>query len=51
MVTVGTWACQWRELRPIPFGGSARGVGEGSSSGGGGAGEYEMVQMKDEGEV
>lgn len=59
MIFVGTWACQWRELRPIPFGGNgggARGVGEGSSSdvtrsAGDGGGNYEMVQMKGEGEV
>lgn len=57
MVSVGTWACRWRELRPIPFGGNggARGVGEGSSgstrSAGDDGGNYEMVQMKGEGEV
>ncbi|KAL0633039.1 hypothetical protein Q9L58_008049 [Maublancomyces gigas] len=57
MVSVGTWACRWRELRPIPFGGNgpARGVGEGSSSNtrgaGDGGGNYEMVQMKGDGEV
>lgn len=59
MIFVGTWACQWRELRPIPFGGNgggARGVGEGSSSdvtrsASDGGGNYEMVQMKGEGEV
>lgn len=57
MVSVGTWACRWRELRPIPFGGNggARGVGEGSSGSTRGAGDdggnYEMVQMKGEGEV
>ncbi|KAH0609249.1 uncharacterized protein H6S33_012735 [Morchella sextelata] len=53
MVVVGTWACTWRELRPIPFGGNGGagrvGVGEGSAGGGAdGGGEYEMVQMKEE---
>lgn len=58
MISIGTWACRWRELRPIPFGGNgaSRGVGEGSSSNntrgaGDGGGNYEMVQMKGEGEV
>ncbi|KAI5794833.1 integral membrane protein S linking to the trans Golgi network-domain-containing protein [Pyronema domesticum] len=45
MILGGTWACQWRELRPMSFGlgdltnprGSAR------TTGGGGGGAYEMV--------
>ena len=24
MTSLGVWACQWRELRPISFGGAAR---------------------------
>lgn len=58
MTFVGMWACQWRELRPISFGGKANGSGgaaesqnaEGSSSRGrtqeGAADEYEMAEMK-----
>jgi hypothetical protein len=59
MVSVGTWACQWRELKPINFGGKAAaakpqptaddGVGESRGRGRGrgrdGAGEYEMANM------
>jgi len=49
MVGVGTWACRWRELRPIPFGsGGSGGVGGGSVSVGDSGGAYEMVRMKDE---
>jgi ABC-type nickel/cobalt efflux system permease component RcnA len=58
MASLGVWACQWRELRPINFGsktpaqqaaatedegGESRGRGRGR--GGDGAGEYEMVSM------
>ncbi|KAF2252714.1 hypothetical protein BU26DRAFT_517287 [Trematosphaeria pertusa] len=64
MTSLGVWACQWRELRPINFGskpgvrqgnGSAPddGVGEtrgrGRGRGRDGAGEYEMVNMNEEG--
>ncbi|KAL5121042.1 hypothetical protein ACEQ8H_000891 [Pleosporales sp. CAS-2024a] len=58
MVSVGTWACQWRELKPINLGGTATaqpqqaaddGVGESRGRGRGrgrdGAGEYEMANM------
>ncbi|OAL46056.1 hypothetical protein IQ07DRAFT_590829 [Pyrenochaeta sp. DS3sAY3a] len=59
MTSLGVWACQWRELRPINFGGKANsrqqeapiddGVGESRGRGRGrgrdGAGEYEMVSM------
>lgn len=64
MTSLGVWACQWRELRPISFGGhkkittgangSAEGDGIGQSRGRGrgrgrdGAGEYEMVGMNGE---
>jgi hypothetical protein len=60
MVSVGTWACQWRELKPINFGGKAAaqpqpaaddGVGESRGRGRGrgrdGAGEYEMANMNE----
>jgi hypothetical protein len=55
MTSLGVWACQWRELKPISFGvkaaakqpaaddgdGETRGRGRGRD----GAGEYEMVGM------
>ncbi|KAF2827338.1 hypothetical protein CC86DRAFT_393494 [Ophiobolus disseminans] len=59
MTSVGVWACQWRELKPINFGGksaakpAAADEGEGESRGRGrgrgrdGAGEYEMVDMNE----
>ena len=31
MTALGMWACQWRELRPIAFGGSPSSAQEGSS--------------------
>jgi protein SYS1 len=54
MTFLGVWACQWRELKPISFGGTGpnrqadeSGVGyiQGSGRGRGpdGAGAYEMV--------
>ena len=61
MASIGVWACQWRELKPINFGGKpataqpARDDGEGESRGRGrgrgrdGGGEYEMVNMNEEG--
>jgi hypothetical protein len=65
MTSLGVWACQWRELRPITFGAKDNtrthgdGVGEdedmGHSRGRGrgrgrdGAGEYEMVSMAEQG--
>lgn len=60
MTSLGVWACQWRELRPINFGsktttgqqsGADDGVGESRGRGRGrgrdGAGEYEMVGMNE----
>jgi ABC-type nickel/cobalt efflux system permease component RcnA len=59
MTSVGVWACQWRELKPINFGSkpapkqAAADDGEGESRGRGrgrgrdGAGEYEMVDMNE----
>lgn len=41
MTALGVWACRWRELRPIEFGG-----GKGRRGGGGDeAGGYRMVGM------
>ncbi|KAH6637797.1 integral membrane protein S linking to the trans Golgi network-domain-containing protein [Boeremia exigua] len=59
MTSLGVWACQWRELRPINFGtkstkstkpaddsaGEVRGSGRGRGRDGGG--EYEMANMND----
>lgn len=61
MVALGMWACQWRELRPLTFGGTKgkepvkerpedpeRGEGFVMGSGGrsrDGGGAYEMVGM------
>ena len=42
MIGGGTWACQWRELRPMSFGLGGDG---GSSAGGGSGGSYEMVPV------
>ncbi len=60
MTSLGVWACQWRELRPINFGSKTNttqqthaddGVGEqrgrGRARGRDGAGEYEMVSMNE----
>lgn len=61
MVGGGVWACRWRELRPIGFGGAAAAkgkgrdgdegvgylVGKGKGRGRDGGGEYEMVGFKD----
>ena len=59
MTSVGIWACQWRELKPISFGGKAAAKppaadeGEGETRGRGrgrgrdSAGEYEMVTMNE----
>ncbi|KAF2201892.1 hypothetical protein GQ43DRAFT_370333 [Delitschia confertaspora ATCC 74209] len=49
MTFLGMWACQWRELRPIMFGGRKT-AGNGSSEAERGGdrderGEYEMVSM------
>ncbi|KAI9850404.1 MAG: hypothetical protein M1838_005737 [Thelocarpon superellum] len=41
MVSLGTWSCQWRELRPMSFGAGAAGDG---SSGGGGPRAYLVAQ-------
>ncbi|KAL6236861.1 hypothetical protein BDW75DRAFT_205506 [Aspergillus navahoensis] len=67
MVSLGMWACRWRELQPISFGdigtgtsrqgsGESLQVGESSNgflSGRGrrGGGEYEMMNMKGDGVV
>ena len=32
MISLGMWACQWRELRPMVFGGKSKQQGEGSSA-------------------
>ncbi|KAF2864640.1 integral membrane protein S linking to the trans Golgi network-domain-containing protein [Massariosphaeria phaeospora] len=64
MTSLGVWACQWRELRPISFGAKAParpqgsgpaqddGVGESRGRGRGrgrdGAGEYELASMGQE---
>ena len=59
MVGLGMWACQWRELKPMAFGGKGKAVangrpkeeedGEGYAMGRGGRGRdggaYEMVGM------
>ncbi|KAH7394042.1 integral membrane protein S linking to the trans Golgi network-domain-containing protein [Phaeosphaeria sp. MPI-PUGE-AT-0046c] len=61
MTSVGVWACQWRELKPINFGGKPAskqsetvvddGVGESRGRGRGrgrdGAGEYELADMNE----
>jgi hypothetical protein len=62
MTSVGVWACQWRELKPINFGGKPaaskqpaadEGVGESRGRGKGrgrdGAGEYELANMNGSG--
>ena len=61
MIALGIWACQWRELKPMAFGGKGKARaedangkavedGQGHIMGGGGrgrddAGTYEMVGM------
>ncbi|KAF2033384.1 hypothetical protein EK21DRAFT_98377 [Setomelanomma holmii] len=59
MTSVGVWACQWRELKPINFGtkpapretaaddGAGESRGRGRGRGRDGAGEYEMVDMNE----
>jgi ABC-type nickel/cobalt efflux system permease component RcnA len=61
MTSVGVWACQWRELKPINFGSKSAakqpatttddGVGESRGRGRGrgrdGAGEYELADMNE----
>lgn len=60
MTSLGVWACQWRELRPINFGskttsgqppaasdGAGESRGRGRGRGRDGAGEYEMVGMNE----
>jgi hypothetical protein len=32
MVVLGMWSCQWRELKPITFGGSGSGSGAGAGA-------------------
>jgi hypothetical protein len=41
MTALGVWSCQWRELRPINFGGSSAAQGSGS----------ETIAAKDAGEA
>lgn len=60
MTLLGMWACQWRELKPIAFGGRDRtaasgtattpAAGETNGGGSDGRGVYEMVGLgkKDE---
>lgn len=61
MTSLGVWACQWRELRPINFGAKKQagraddagaGVGEVRGAGRGrgrdGMGEYEMASLRDD---
>jgi ABC-type nickel/cobalt efflux system permease component RcnA len=64
MTSVGVWACQWRELKPINFGSKPApkqpvatdddGVGESRGRGNGrgrdGAGEYELADMNEAGD-
>lgn len=58
MCFLGVWACQWRELKPISFGGKAKPNVTGAArdeetgftrdnrgAGSDGAGAYEMVGM------
>lgn len=45
MVAGGTWACQWRELRPMSFG-----LGDGGNTISGTGGSYEMAAVEEEGE-
>lgn len=63
MIFLGVWACQWRELKPISFGGKSKqsastvdpavveeGAGfarEGRGAGHDGAGAYEMANMSE----
>lgn len=62
MTSLGVWACQWRELRPINFGSKTparpqpqpaaeeeggESRGRGRGRGKDGAGEYEMVGMNE----
>ena len=56
MTSLGIWACQWRELKPINFGNSQNDgdgvgfqIGHGRGAGRDGAGSYEMVSVGDEG--
>ncbi|KAL3479156.1 integral membrane protein S linking to the trans Golgi network-domain-containing protein [Aspergillus californicus] len=54
MISLGIWACRWRELQPISFGGIAGSLNPTQNSGAqtsessrrGAAGEYEMINMK-----
>ncbi|KAI4122393.1 MAG: hypothetical protein LQ338_005840 [Usnochroma carphineum] len=44
MIAGGVWACRWRELRPIEFGGGGAGkTGRRGNGDGGAGGEYELV--------
>ncbi|KAL9595159.1 MAG: hypothetical protein Q9219_006615 [cf. Caloplaca sp. 3 TL-2023] len=48
MVMGGVWACRWRELRPIEFGGEGGKKGR-SREGRDGGGEYELVGRREDG--
>lgn len=50
MASLGIWSCQYRELRPINFGGSgATQTGEGTSGGEGGGADEEQGFSKGRG--
>lgn len=58
MIFLGMWSCQWRELRPIQFGGTgkkkvnddeASAAGKERVGGRDGGGVYEMVSTKEQG--
>lgn len=59
MISLGVWACQWRELKPIAFGGRGKNraeSGEGLLEGGSGGERvdgrsYEMAGMASKGPV
>ncbi|KAI9373695.1 integral membrane protein S linking to the trans Golgi network-domain-containing protein [Aspergillus egyptiacus] len=54
MTSLGIWACRWRELQPISFGGIGSGGSSaqtGESSRRGAGNEYEMMNMKGDGAV
>jgi hypothetical protein len=43
MVSLGVWACQWRELQPMAFGGKAKTPPKAAGNGGEG---YEMGTLR-----
>jgi len=48
MTSLGVWTCQWRELRPINFGGSSMGTAQGSAETGEGSAEGAREEGGDE---